>query len=66
MLDEARKERAEAYLKIKKITIEEIAFLLRYSETSVFNHAFKRWFSQSVGEYRKSTSVGYSKVQCNA
>ena len=56
LLDEIRKERATEYLKTKTMKIEEIAFLLGYSETSAFNHAFRRWFGRRVGEYRKNTT----------
>jgi AraC-like DNA-binding protein len=59
LLDDIRRERAVEYLKAKEMTIEEIAFLLGYSETSAFNHAFKRWFGKSVVEYRKNTTGYY-------
>ena len=55
LLDEIRKDRSVEYLRVKDKTIEEIAFLLGYSETSAFNPAFKRWFGKSVGAYRRNT-----------
>ena len=54
LLDEIRKDCSVEYLKVKEKTIEEISFLLGYSETSAFNHAFKRWFGRSAIEYRKN------------
>jgi AraC-like DNA-binding protein len=54
LLYEIRKQKAIEYLKDKKLSIEEISFLLGYSETSAFYHAFKKWFNKSPSEYRSS------------
>jgi AraC-like DNA-binding protein len=43
LLDELRLQLAERYLKQPALTIEEVAFLLGYSEKSAFNRAFRRW-----------------------
>ncbi len=59
LLDEIRKDCSIEYLKVKEKTIEETAFLLGYSETSAFNHAFRRWFGRSAIEYRKNIIERY-------
>ena len=43
LTDDTRRRFATNYLKDRKNTFTEIAFLLGYSEVSAFNRAFKRW-----------------------
>lgn len=50
--EDVRKEIAKDYLKRADTTICDVAFLLGYSEQSVFNHAFKRWTGKTPKEYR--------------
>jgi AraC-like DNA-binding protein len=52
LLNDARRERAIQFLQDKNIPINEIAFLLGYSEHSAFGRAFKRWVGCTPGEYR--------------
>ncbi len=52
LLDETRRRFALDYLRDRKHSLTEIAFLLGYSETSVFNRAFKRWTGSTPSEYR--------------
>lgn len=52
ILDQLRKEMAFEYLKKPDVTFYDIAFLLGFSDQSVFNHAFKRWTGVSPGEYK--------------
>src|SRR4030095_3625648 len=40
------------YLRDRKHTLTEIAFLLGYSEVSAFNRAFKRWTGSTPSDYR--------------
>jgi AraC-like DNA-binding protein len=56
LLNDVRKEQAIEFLKTNK-SIEEIAFLLGYSETSSFNHAFKQWFGKSMIQHKKSNQI---------
>ena len=44
------------YLRRTDLSIDEIAFLLGYSETSNFRHAFKQWTGQTPSAYRKANS----------
>ncbi|WP_292931677.1 AraC family transcriptional regulator [Noviherbaspirillum sp.] len=53
LLDQTRHELALDYLKQKKLSIAEIAFLLGYQEQSSFTHAFKDWTGMNPGAYRE-------------
>jgi AraC-like DNA-binding protein len=52
LLDDTRRRHALDHLRDRKHSLTEIAFLLGYSETSVFNRAFRRWTSSTPSEYR--------------
>ena len=41
------------YLESKELSIEEIAYLVEYTETSSFYRAFKGWIGKTVLQYRK-------------
>jgi AraC-like DNA-binding protein len=43
LLDELRMELARRYLRQPGLSVEEVAFLLGYSERSAFHRAFQRW-----------------------
>jgi AraC-like DNA-binding protein len=49
---DVRRELAKAYLADKAYSIDEITFLLGFSEPSVFHRAFKTWTGLTPGEYR--------------
>lgn len=51
--DEARRRMALELLTVPDLRIAEIAWRLGYSETSSFNHAFKRWTGFSPALYRR-------------
>jgi AraC-like DNA-binding protein len=53
LLDEVRLGLALQCLTNSDFTVQDIAFLLGYSETAAFSRAFKRWTGQSPGQYRK-------------
>ena len=52
IVEETRRELAEAYLKQPHLQLTEIAFLLGYSELSAFSRAFHRWTGVSPRDYR--------------
>lgn len=52
LLDNVRKEKAIYFLKNTNVSINEIAYLLGYSEQSSFNKAFKRWLNLTPREIR--------------
>lgn len=51
LLEETRKNLAEAYLKLPNISHIDIAFWLGYTEASQYYRAFKRWFGVSAKDY---------------
>jgi AraC-like DNA-binding protein len=54
LLEQARRELAYQYLSSHSTDIQQIAFMLGYSETAAFSRAFRRWSGQSPLEYRRS------------
>ncbi len=58
--NEVRMGMASEYMRQSELTIQEIAYLLGYSETSNFHRAFKSWFGVTPGQFivanRKSAS----------
>jgi AraC-like DNA-binding protein len=53
ILDRLRHRLALRYLEDRRISVQQIAWLLGYSEIGAFNHAFKRWTGTSPGRGRK-------------
>jgi AraC-like DNA-binding protein len=51
--ESARRRRAESLLVAGEVTIDEVAFLTGYSETSAFARAFKRWSGETPGVFRR-------------
>jgi AraC-like DNA-binding protein len=56
LVDDTRHRFSLNYLRDRKHTLTEIAFLLGYSEVSAFNRAFKRWTGSTPSDYRKKPS----------
>jgi AraC-like DNA-binding protein len=54
VLDETRRELAEAWLGDRSHAIYEIAFLLGYSEPSTFHRSFRRWTGLSPRAFRRA------------
>lgn len=54
LVKEVRKSTAEKYLMDRNISVDEIAFVLGFSETSAFYRAFKLWTGQTPVQFRKS------------
>ncbi len=52
---------AQTYLRDKKHTHAQIAYLLGFSDQSNFSRAFKRWTSMSPRQYQASQSKAYSE-----
>jgi AraC-like DNA-binding protein len=60
LLDEARRHSAGHYLQTTELSIEDIAFLLGFSESAAFVRAFKRWTQNTPAEYRRVHRVRQS------
>ena len=55
-LQQTREQLAKYYLSDANLSLNEISYLLGYSEQSSFARAFKIWFEMTPNEYRKMTS----------
>ena len=53
LVNDTRRHFAQSYLRDRKTSLTEIAFLLGYSEASAFNRAFKRWTGLTPLAYRR-------------
>ena len=54
VLDEVRAELAMSYLISTNLSIDEIASLLGYAETTTFRRTFKKWVGRSASQVRKA------------
>lgn len=54
VLDDTRLSLAEDYLRQRKLSHAQIAYLLGFSDQSNFSRAFKRWTSKSPREFQSS------------
>ena len=57
LLDSTRKELAAQYTVNPDISLQEISFLLGFTDNSNFYRAFKRWYGCAPGEYRQQHLV---------
>jgi AraC-like DNA-binding protein len=56
ILDRVRRRLALRYLEDERVSIQQTAWLLGYSEIASFSHAFKRWTGTSPRHARQSSS----------
>jgi len=54
LVAEVRRERAEALLSAREISVAEVSFLLGFSEQSAFTRAFRRWTGHSPTRFRQA------------
>lgn len=52
VLDDLRRTLALHYLEGRKVSVNETAYLVGFSDPSAFNRAFKRWTGTTPGRYR--------------
>lgn len=53
LLQEARREAAEVYVRSQDMTLTEIAHALGYGDQSAFVRAFRNWYGMPPGAYRR-------------
>jgi AraC-like DNA-binding protein len=53
ILDDLRRELALSYLEQPHLAVEEVAFLLGFSEASAFRRAFQRWTGSRLADHRR-------------
>jgi len=58
LLEDARKEAAERYIRQSTLAIGEVAYLVGYSEPAAFHRAFKRWFGTTPEGFRQKQRHG--------
>lgn len=54
LLDDVRRSLAVEYLRAERLSIEEIAFTLGYTDLANFRRAFRRWEAMPPSEFRES------------
>lgn len=52
LLDRVRRELAERYLGDRRLSVQETAFLLGFSDVSAFHRAFLRWTGETPARFR--------------
>ncbi|MCW7540259.1 AraC family transcriptional regulator [Aquabacterium sp. A7-Y] len=57
LFDEVRREAAARYL-MQGMSISQVAVLLGFSEPSALQHAFRRWYDTSPGDFRQKLATG--------
>ena len=57
LLDDTRTELAKHHLSDPDMSVDEVAYMLGFSDCSNFTRAFKRWLGVSPREYRNSQSA---------
>lgn len=59
-LDRVRMDMAMGHLKNRQVTVAEVAYLLGFSEPSVFHRTFKRWTGSTPRDFRQGLQSGGS------
>ena len=55
LVDDLRSALTKRYLDDPDMSIEQVAVLVGYSESSAFRRAFRRWYGTSVSSFRKQS-----------
>lgn len=57
LLDSSRRELGLQYVRDSRHSLNEIAYLLGFSEPGNFSRAFKRWYRKSPSQYRHDSHL---------
>jgi AraC-like DNA-binding protein len=66
LANNVRQELAKSYLAEKRYTIDDITYLVGFSEPSVFRRAFKRWTGMTASQYRSSSESKFKAKASNS
>ena len=58
LLADVRRELAEEYIERSELSVNEIAYMLGFSDCSNFARSFRRWMGTSPSEYRENKRGG--------
>jgi AraC-like DNA-binding protein len=58
VLDELRHRMALNYMSGQKVSVNETAYLVGFSEPAAFSRAFKRWTGTSPRQHKSTTAAG--------
>ena len=58
LLGDTRRELAEEYIERADLSVNEIAYMLGFSDCSNFARSFRRWTGMSPSDYRAEKHVG--------
>ncbi|MGB6055137.1 MAG: helix-turn-helix transcriptional regulator [Burkholderiaceae bacterium] len=56
ILTDVRRQLALGYLRKTRMSVEDIAAALGFSDAANFRHAFKKWTGRTPGEYRSTSA----------
>ncbi|MCU0951861.1 MAG: AraC family transcriptional regulator [Burkholderiaceae bacterium] len=65
LLNEFRRDAAAQYLR-QGLTVSQTAYLLGFSEPAAFQHAFRRWFGQSAGQFQSELRTSPTRRMASA
>ncbi|HVY30517.1 MAG TPA: AraC family transcriptional regulator ligand-binding domain-containing protein [Polyangiaceae bacterium] len=57
MVDLLRRDLAERYLRDRRLTVQEVAFLLGFSDVSAFHRAFVRWTGTTPRRFQETNAA---------
>jgi AraC-like DNA-binding protein len=60
LLDDTRRRLALRHLDQNELSVEEIAFVLGFSQAPVFHRAFRRWTGKTPLEFRRELQAARS------
>ncbi len=61
LVAEVRRERAEAFLAARDVSVAEVSWLVGFSEQSAFTRAFRRWTGRSPTEFRRGAAESVAR-----